>query len=664
MSRTAPPPAPLASPTPPTPSTPPTRAALLTITALLAALLIPLSAQPAPAAPTPAAAPLAATADTLGALYTPTATTFRIWSPDSSNVKVTVAGGTYSLGPTTLSGYSNVYQVVVSGDLRGQTYQFSVGGTAVRDPYARMVKPGTTQGVVIDSAAIMPTGGSWAPRPARVNREDAVVYELSVRDFTIDASSGVDAAKRGKFLGLVQSGTTHNGVKTGIDHLKELGVNTVQLMPSFDFGTPVPNWGYDPVNYNVPEEQYSQYTQPEDRVREFKDMVNEFHKHGIRVIMDVVYNHTHTTSVFNGITGKYYTPTDLSGTGNSIDDGNPMVSRMIQDSLEHWVRDYNIDGFRFDLMGIHHYRNVATWATYLNAAYSDRGLLLYGEPWSAAADPQEAQKVRYGTVPALAPGHVGVFNGVYRDAIRGGTDTNVMAYMGGSGNAGAIAFGMRGSPTDLKSTAPIADLWNPAFAYDPEQTVNYVSIHDNLNLYDKITYSGAGGGATGRAGRIDRFAVGMVLTSQGVPVIAEGDEFLRSKVVNGDYTTAKNSYKASDRVNALHWGDKVTNAGVFRYYRDAIALRKTTPALRLTDWDAVRNQMTTRTDGSVVIGHLSANPSAPTTYDTVVVANPTASTYKVTLPSGTWTKVLDTNGAVTAADNDCASLAVTVFRRS
>ena len=637
--------------------------------ALLAGALAAVPASPAGAAPAAVSAPVAAsasaTAGTLGAIYTPTATTFRIWSPDNSQVTVTVADSTHTLEPVSLSGYSAVYEAVVDGDLKGQSYQFSVGGTAVRDPYAQMVEPGTTRGVVMDSSAITPTGGSWAPRPALGEREDAVIYELSVRDFTIDASSGVDPAKRGTFLGLTQTGTTNNGVKTGIDHLKELGVTAVQIMPAFDFASTVPNWGYDPANYNVPEEQYSQFTQPEDRIREFKDMVNEFHKNGIRVIMDVVYNHTYSKSVFEGITGKYYTPTDLSGTGNSIDDGNPMVSRMIQDSLEHWVRDYNIDGFRFDLMGVHYSDNVSAWADHLQTTFPDRDLLLYGEAWNGAApDPQEAQKVRYGNLPPLGPVHVGAFNGVFRDAIRGGTDDNVMAYMGGSGNPGAIAFGMRGSPTDANSTAPLADLWSPAYAYDPEQTINYASIHDNLNLYDKITYSGGSGGATGTAGRIDRFAVGMVLTSQGIPVIAEGDEFLRSKVVNGDYNTAKNSYNASDAVNAIHWGDKTANAAIFRYYRDAIALRKSTASLRLGSWEAVHNQMTTRLDGPVVVGQLSASAAAPTSYDTVVVYNPTDTSYNVTLPTGTWTKVLDTNGAATAGDNACEGLAVTVFRKN
>ncbi|MEW1910396.1 alpha-amylase family glycosyl hydrolase [Kitasatospora sp. NPDC085895] len=191
----------------------------------------------------------------------------------------------------------------------------------------------------------------------------------------------MDPAKRGKFLGLVQTGTTTaGGARTGIDHLKELGVTTVQSMPSFDFGSTVPHWGYDPVGYNVPEEQYSQFSAPDDRIREFKDMVDGFHRNGIRVVMDVVCNHPYDKNVFGGITGQYYTPTDLSATGNSIDDGNPMVSRMIRDSLEHWVRDYDVDGFRFDLAGVHRYSSVSAWASYLDTTYPDRNLLLYGAP--------------------------------------------------------------------------------------------------------------------------------------------------------------------------------------------------------------------------------------------------------------------------------------------
>jgi pullulanase len=590
----------------------------------------------------------AASTDALGAVYTVASTTFGIWSPDSADVAVTVAGVSHPLNATS----GGVYQTVVAGNLKDQAYQFTIRGVAVRDPYARMVRPGTTQGVVVDDAAVLPSGGSWAAVPALTNREDAIVYELGVRDYTIDASSGVDAAKRGKYLGLVQPGTTHNGVKTGIEHLRELGVTHVQILPTYDFGSTVPNWGYDPLNFNVPEEQFSQFSSPEDRIREFKDMVNGFHANGIRVILDVVYNHTVNKDVLEAITGRYYTGDDFSGVGNSIDASQPMVSRMIRDSLEHWVRDYHVDGFRFDLAGVFHYTDLASWASYLNAAYPGRNLLIYGEPWMGGGAPSpESDYVRYGTTASMQAGHVGVFNGAFRDAIRGGTKDNVMAYMGGGGNADDVATGMRGSPLAVKSTAVLDDLWNRAFAYDPEQTVNYVSVHDDLNLYDKITYSGG----AGRAAQIDRFAAGLVLTAQGIPLIAEGDEFLRSKVVGGDYTTAMNSYNAGDAVNAIHWGDKVTNAGTVAFYRAAIALRRSTPALRLTTWDAVNAQVSTRVDGRIVIA---------TAGSTVVVANPGTGDYAVALPSGTWTRVLDTTGAVSTSGNTAGGQAVTVFRKS
>ncbi|WP_052851283.1 carbohydrate-binding module family 20 domain-containing protein [Streptomyces avicenniae] len=637
--------------------------ALLAVTAAAGALLPGAFATSGTTADT-AAEPPTTPLDTLGAVYTPEATTFRLWSPDSADVTVETGGRVHVLSPAELPGYTDVHEVVVEGDLHDEPYQFRVAGREVRDPYAQMVRPGSTQGVVVNAAAVEPTGG-WAPTPPQENPEDAVVYELSVRNYTIDASSGVSEGLRGTFGGLTESGTRHEGVTTGIDHLKELGVTHVQLMPSYDFGTPVPNWGYDPVNYNVPEEQYSRFTGTEDRIREFKDMVNAFHRAGIRVLMDVVYNHTYSQDVFGPITPAYYTPTDLSGTGNSLDDGNPMVSRMIRDSLEHWVRNYHIDGFRLDLLGVHHHASAAAWGEYLRATYPDRALQLHGEPWcGGCTDPQEASKVRYGTVPTLAEAGIGVFNGAFRDAVKGGSRDTTMGYMDGGGDPAAVALGLRGSPLAVHSTDPLPDLWDPAFAHDPAQTVNYVSAHDDLNLWDKIVYSGATGGEQGRAGRIDRFATAVVMTSQGVPFFHEGDEFLHSKVVDGDWETAKNSYRAGDDVNALDWSEKVAHADTFRYYRDLVALRRATPALRLTSWEAVRDRMTTRTDGEVVIAAVSADQDAPTAYDTVVVLNPTDAAYTVSLPAGSWRTVLDADGAADRpGERTATSLSVTVFSR-
>ncbi|MFD3875642.1 hypothetical protein [Streptomyces sp. NPDC058623] len=235
---------------------------------------------------------------------------------------------------------------------------------------------------------------------------------------------------------------------------------------------------------------------------------------------------------------------------------------------------------------------------------------------------------------------------------------------GSSSNASSIALGMRGSPLATKSTTPLADPWSPAFAYDPEQTINYVSAHDDLNIWDKITYSGVTGGPTGRAGQMSRFAAGMVLTSQGIPFFHEGDEFLHSKVVGGDYEAAKNSYESGDNVNAFQWGEKTANNAIFRYYKDAITLRKNTPALCLNTWDAVNAQMATTINGSLVTSAISSNAATPTSHDTVVVYNPTNSATNVTLPAGTWKKVLDTNGATNSTNTTADPLAVIVFKKS
>ena len=254
----------------------------------------------------------------------------------------------------------------------------------------------------------------------------------------------------------------------------------------------------------------------------------------------------------------------------------------------------------------------------------------------------------YGTTASMQAGHFGVFNGAFRDAIRGGTRDTVMGYMGSATNPSAVALGLRGSPLATLGTGILPNVWDPAFAYEPAQTINYASVHDDLNLYDKITYAGGGSLSPG----IDKIAFGLVATAQGIPLLAEGDEFLRSKVVNGDYQTAMNSYNAGDTVNAIHWGDKITNASTVSYYRAAIALRKTTPSLRLTTWNAVTSQVATRIDGSAIIVTING--------DTVVVANPGSAAYPVTLPAGTWTKYLDTSAGASTA----GARTVAVFKKN
>ncbi len=568
----------------------------------------------------------------LGAFYERCATSFSIWSPDSSNVKVAVKKQgetsfteyTCTKGFTVDGGYpdsSNIYGVTVMGDCNLAEYQFYVGGKAVRDPYGKMVKydgnhqksnkiaDGTENGfsytsyagssinIVMDMDSTDPVGG-WAARPVLENRCDAIVYEVHVADFTSDSTWNGTEANRGKFPGMVETGTTYSTVKTGIDHLKELGITHVQILPMYDFATKynntlndIYNWGYDPVNYNVPEDRYS--TCPGDyveRVREVKTMINEFHKNGIRVIMDVVYNHTFSKEMFNSISSQYYTSTDLSGCGNSINTGVSMVSRMIRDSLEYWAEEYNIDGFRFDLLGIYHTSAVKNWGEYLNNENEETKnvkLLMYGEPWNGYAnDSEESAKVRMSAVSSLGNAHVGVFNGKYRQSLKGANDKAARGYIfnknedDGTAYAANIAVGLKGSGTSLDKTgcSDTSGSWTRFFTSSPSQSINYMFAHDNLCYWDKINTAGVTDNDYKK--RIVKFGHGILLVSQGIPFIHAGDEFLRTKAKGAGSSMSHNSYMAGIETNSIDWSLKAANKSVFQYHADLIALRKAHDGLR------------------------------------------------------------------------------------
>lgn len=590
---------------------------------------------------------IGAAVGTLGAVYTPARTTFSFWSPDHSNVQLWLDGQTHAMQKVAdFNGYIDVYQVTVDGDQRLKPYHFLVDGIGVSDPYSRMAEPNTINGIVMDLAKTQLPGG-WAPRPPLAEREDAIIYELHVRDFTIDSSSGVPADKRGKFLGLVEPGTTHNGQKTGLDHLVELGISHVQLMPVYDFAScpnvtdqACYNWGYDPRNFNVPEERYSLTPfDYENRLVEFKKMVDRLHQAGLRVIIDVVYNHTFQKAMLEPITSRYYTATDLSGTGNSLDANVPMVSRMIRDSLEYWVREFNVDGFRFDLIGVFDYDAVGDWARYLNTAFPDRTLLIYGEPWNGFAnDPRESQRVRLGTIARIHDAHVGVFNPKFREAIKGlndsgGCNSGDCYAFNASPDLWRIVVGSRGGIRFANDPFVPIDTWDPMFAIDPEQSINYVSAHDNLTLRDKILLWADSNGrdrSDPYLRRIQLFANGVVLTSQGIPFLHAGVEILRDK--QGDH----NSYQSGDEINKIRWQWKTANADIFAYYQKAIALRKAHPGFRLNTWQEINQHVTTTTPRyGVVVHHIRAGQNGDAWSEIIVIAN-SADNYSFTLPPGTW----------------------------
>ena len=640
----------------------------------------------------------------LGAYYTSSATSFSIWSPDSSNVTVTVkpAGGTEQTY-TCIKGFqvdgdypdsANIYGVTVPGDLHLAEYQFKIGGVAVRDPYGKMIKydgkqqktnkiaDGTENGysytsyagpsvnIVVDMDKTEPTGG-WAARPALENRCDAIVYEVHVGDFSSDSTWGGSSKNAGKFPGMVESGTSYSGVTTGLDHLKELGVTHVQLLPMYDFATKynntlsdIYNWGYDPVNYNVPEDRYS--TCPNDyveRIREVKEMINEFHKNGIRVIMDVVYNHTFAKEMFSSISSKYYTSTDLSGCGNSTNTGVPMVSRMIRDSLEYWADEYNIDGFRFDLIGIYHTSAVKDWGEYLNnTKFPDRNLLMYGEPWNGyATDTEESAKIRMSAVASLGNAHVGVFNGKFRETLKGANDKAARGYIfnanenDGSSYAANIAVGLKGSGTSLDKTgcSDTSGTWTRFFTVTPDQSINYMFAHDNLCYWDKIKLSFSANSMSilsnsDYAKRIVKFGHGILLVSQGIPFIHAGDEFLRTKEKGAGSSMSHNSYMAGTATNSIDWSSKKTNKAISDYHADLIKLRKAHDGLRY------RNGVgTTETSDNAVKYYVQDSDGTKL----CIVVNPGNNISKPV--SGT--TIFDINGAAPTS-TQCEGTAVTVIK--
>lgn len=582
-----------------------------------------------------------------GVHYSHASTTFAVWSPDSSDVKLWLDGKIYPMQrQADGGGLSNVYAVSVQGDLHLKPYNFRIAGHTARDPYGVMVEAATDNNIVVDLSQTEPEGG-WAPKPVLKQREDAVIYEAHVRDFTIDDSSGIDVDKRGKFLGMVQSGSRYQGLTTGIDHLKELGITHVQILPLFDYRACANNqadcysWGYDPLNFNVPEENYSLSQDPVARIRELKTMINEFHKAGIRVVMDVVYNHTASQtpaeSTFSPITQKYFTGTDLSGTGNAIDASNPMVSRFIRDSLEYWAREYHIDGFRFDLIGVFDYQAVGDWGRYLNTQFPDANLLIYGEPWNGyAADPNEPKRVRLGTVGNIADAHVGVFNPKYREALKGQNDNGegggfLFNQLGDlfqirTGSRGAIRYSY--TPTEV-----LPNLWDQMFANDPEQSINYVSAHDNLILRDKILAWAKLNGVSDPhyLNRIQEYTAGILMTSQGIPFIQAGDEMLRDKQGNA------NSYQSPDSVNKIRWNWKSEHADIVDYYRQALALRKNHPGLRMNSWQQINDNI--KTDQNlhygVVVNRVNAQAVGDDWQEIIVIYN-SADNYEYQLPPGSW----------------------------
>jgi len=582
------------------------------------------------------------TGNDLGNTYTKTETKMRVWAPTATSVKVV----TYAKADTPLadgvetemtSDVNGTWVAKIAGDKDGLIYNYRVTVDGVTneavDPYVRATTINGARGVVVDLAKTNPA--NWKKtKPAFSGKTvDAVIYELHVRDFSIDESSGIPAAHKGKFLAFTNLNTSFKGQKTGISAIKDLGVTHVELLPFFDFASvdeanPTFNWGYDPQNYNVPEGSYSSDpTKPTARITELKQAIQAMHDQKLRVNMDVVYNHVYNAGAFSqeSIVPGYWFRTDETGNltngtgvGNDTASERPMVRKFIVDSVKYWATEYNLDGFRFDLMGIHDIQTVNEVTAALKAI--DPTIIVIAEGWNMGTLPDD-QKANQVNIAKL--NNVAMFNDQIRDGLKGSvfnaTDTGWA-----TGKLSAAADVYAGIVGNTDYSAAFLTKWTTTA---PGQSVNYVESHDNLTLADKLTASVKGVTPAGVA-QLSQFASSVAFLAQGVPFLQAGQEFVRSK--NGN----ENSYNADDATNSLKWSTKVKYAATTKYYQGLFALRAAHPAFRMSTTAQVKaNLKFLKTTNDVIAYTLNGKAVKDKASTIVVIHNPNSGAAIVTLPN-------------------------------
>jgi len=492
------------------------------------------------------------------------------------------------------------WSATVKGDLKGKFYTFDIGKGETPGVFAKAVGVNGNRGAIVDMYDTDPTGWADDVRPAIKSPADLVIYEMHWRDFSIDASSGL--RNKGKFLALTEP--------KAIEHLKNLGVNAVHILPSFDYAsvdetklsTPQYNWGYDPKNYNVPEGSYSTDPyNPATRIKEFKEMVQALHKASIRVILDVVYNHTFDIKNSNfqltypnyyyrkNADGKY---SDGSGCGNETASEKPLMRQFMLESVKYWIDEYHIDGFRFDLMGVHDIETMQAIREMVNRI--DPTIYIYGEGWSAGscAYPQAKLAMKANTQQLNG---IGAFSDDMRDALRGPfSDDHKGALLAGiAGEEESLKFGIVGGIEHPQVDMTKVNYDKKAWTNNPTEQISYVSCHDDMCLVDRLKASIPSLTDTSipedirkaELIRIDELAQTAVFTSQGVPFILSGEEMLRDK------KGVHNSYNSPDDINHLDWGNLQKYPQLFTYYKNLIQLRKNHAAFRLSTGDAVRQHL-------------------------------------------------------------------------
>ena len=587
-------------------------------------------------------------------IYSPEKTVFTLFAPnDAKKVVVRIYGegqGGKALKTVKMSKIANEqWQAQVKGDLMGKFYTFDVGLGECPGVFAKAVGVNGKRGAIIDLKATNPDCWCCDQRPVTKSPADLVIYEMHHRDFSIARS---DAQYPGKFLALTEP--------WAIDHLKALGVNAVHILPSYDYGSVDEtrlednkyNWGYDPVNYNVPEGGYATDPyKPEVRIREFKQMVKALHDADIRVILDVVYNHTYDIEHSNfqrTYPDYFYRKTadgeysNGSGCGNETASDRPMMRTFMLESVKYWIEEYHIDGFRFDLMGVH---DIATMNVIRQMVDGiDPTIFIYGEGWSAGtcAYPQEQLGMK-ANIPQM-PG-IAAFSDEIRDALRGpfSDDTQGAFLAGLADNEESLKYGIAGCILHPQVDMTKVNYSKEPWATEPTQMIAYVSCHDDMCLVDRLKASIPGlQSSNGQLSnsqmeeliRLDLLAQTAVFTSQGVPFMLAGEEMLRNK------QGVHNSFESPDEINHIDWSRKTTHPQVFEYYKDLIALRQHHPAFRLGNADLVRKHLAfLEAPERVVAYRLKGYAGRDDWRDIIVILNANKTATEVAIPNGFYTIV-------------------------
>ncbi|MBN2268522.1 MAG: type I pullulanase [Acholeplasmataceae bacterium] len=632
---------------------------------------------------------------TLGVSFENNQTVFRLWAPLSEKITLNLYEQGHpdynALGEANeedtpyetheLTAIENgAWEIKIDGNLHGKYYTFSVtnDGTTyeVTDPYAYSTGANGLRGMIVDFNLVNPENWTYDDRPNTIeNLTDYIVYELHVRDLTTHSSWNGNESYRGRFMGLTEKGTTYskNGVTvtTGLDHIVELGVNAVQLLPIFDFGyvdeveayqnpnyTKIFNWGYMPYHFNTLEGSYA--TNPFDgtvRINEFKQVIQALHNEDIRVIMDVVYNHTgeSQTSNFHKIVPGYYHRltndggfSNGSGTGNETASERSMMQKFMVDSVLFLAQEYNLSGFRFDLMALHDVETMNLIKEKLNEI--DPTIVVYGEPWMGGTSPISSSiSANQQNLDELV--HVGAFNDHTRDAVKGSVWTaSEGGFVQGKVNAGIIQKVKYGIVGGI-SYPGITEV--TTFAETPDQTINYVSAHDNNTLYDKLKLTGV---SNTYIKEMQVQANAIVLTAQGIPFIHAGAEMMRSKpLASGGFD--HNSYESPDDVNQLRWDRKADYLSVFEYYKALIQIRKTYEHFRMTDANEINSRLSfleTDSGDQAIAFKIAGENGSP---DMIVIhsANPKSGLTLVDLDPGKFYRILTTADGPTLENSEIVS---------